>query len=217
MRSRSSNLTPAGQPSPTTSSSRPTRSTTSRTPTSSCTSGAASSPRSRRWSTGGTGPSFDALDGIPAAADADGDPHVWLDPALFAGHRLAASSGPGRRRPPTLRIFAGSADAYRPSSPRSTRSWRPGSGRLRPRRHRHRPRRLPLPRRRATACEQQADLRHRSPRRSPTPAAWPSWPTWSRRTASPRSSPRAWCPTDVAETLAREAGVDTAVLDPIEG
>jgi zinc transport system substrate-binding protein len=58
------------------------------------------------------GPSFDALDDIPAVADADGDPHVWLHPAIFGGivdrmeEALAAVS------PDDAEAFAANADAY---------------------------------------------------------------------------------------------------------
>ena len=151
-------------------------------------------------------------------ADRRTDPHFWLDPARYAavaaGHRR-----PARRRPtrPTAADYAANADGLRREARRARPRVPHGPGALRQHRDRHQPRRVRLPRP-ALRPRRQVGITGLSPDAEPQPRhARRASPTSSRRTASPRSTPRRWSARRFADTVAGRPGATVATLDPIEG
>jgi zinc transport system substrate-binding protein len=153
---------------------------------------------------GARGKKLDALDGI--ALHRDGDPHVWLDPVLFAeiAGRVGAELGAPVRAGRLARELAGLDRDYRRGlancRQRELVTTHAAFGYLA---SRYRLKQVAI-----TGVEPEAepgaqslaDLVHRLRRDHVTTV-------FVEKLVSPR----------LAETVAREAGATTAVLDPIEG
>ena len=144
------------------------------------------------------------------------DPHFWLDPTRLADVGDALAERLGRARPGQRRDLRGERRraARRPRGagrarcrPRWTDArWTPSS---------------PATTRSATSPTATVSRWSASAgsarRRSPTPPGSPRSPTWSSSAASPPSTPRPWSTRPSPRRSPSEAGVETAVLDPLEG
>ncbi len=187
--------------------------------------GAGSSPRSRtpsprpraRSSMSSVGVDTLSLSEDGAGTDDAVDPHVWLDPGRFATDRRE----PSRTRSPSATprmhaTFRANATAYGRSSRRSTRSSATGLASCVEPAPRREPRGLRLPRRR---LRPDAGSRSRGsrPRPSRTPLASPSSTALVEREGVTTIFTEELASPKVAQTLAAEAGVTTAVLNPLEG
>ena len=145
------------------------------------------------------GPSVDVLDGHP-------DPHVWLDPPAFAAavERLAGSLGAGRAawklalelRRLDAEYRSGLADCDR----RTIVTTHAAFGRL--------ARRYGLT---------DLSLAGRAPEAEPTPRELEDLVEKVRSAGATTIFAEPLVSNEVAETVAREAGVEVATLDPIEG
>ena len=196
---------------------RPTRSRRSRRPTSSCTWAAGSSPPSRKRVVRARRRRRSTLLDRASSVERDGDPHVWLDPIRYA-------DVVGRRSP--MRSPRSSADdaggVHRRAAPAFGRSSTSLDADVRRRpRDCERAYDRDATQRSATSPSRYGLRRTPSPASRPKPSPTPAGSRSSRdlveaegvttifteELVSP-TSPRPW---------PREAGVDTAVLNPLEG
>lgn len=166
------------------------------------------------------GTAVDVLAGMPAPAGVDGgavaaDPHVWLDPVLMQSIVGVVEGAIVRALESGDRAVHANADAYRSRIAELAQDYRAGLSRCRRRElvtshaaFGYLARRYGLVERPITGV---------SPEAEPDPSTLAELAATVARDGTttiflePLASPRA------AQTLAREAGVRTAVLNPIEG
>ena len=172
---------------------------------------AASSRRSSEAIAGREGPSLDVLDGQRPTGAGDEmreiDPHTWLDPMRYAdqARSIARALGGGARR------RARSRHGWTGSTATSSRGSRAARGvRSSP----------ATPRsgisRSATACEQ-IPLTGIAPEAEPTPRDLERLVRQVEASGATTVFFESLVSPKLAETVAREAGVATAVLNPVEG
>ncbi len=143
------------------------------------------------------------------------DPHVWLDPGLMAHVVDVTQAALSSAAPAEADAFAANADAYREQLTALDAEYRAGLASCQ--------RRVLV-----TAHDAFGRLASRynltvepisgmSPEAEPDPRRVAELVDLVRRQGATTVFTETLMPPDVAETLAREAGVRTAVLDPVEG
>lgn len=156
-----------------------------------------------------TGSVVDVLDAIPADARIDGDPHVWLDPALYAAiaERIAgaltdagaaATAGPFTGELATLDDGFGAG--LTTCASRTLLVNHAAFGYLA-----------------AAYSLEQVAISGISPEAEPDPARLADLADRASAEGITTVFTESLVSPDVAETLAAEAGLDTAVLNPLEG
>ena len=157
----------------------------------------------------------DVLDGLPIQGGGDPDPHVWLDPELMIEIVDVVEDTLARARPGNAGSFADNARTYRDELRRLGDDYRAGLERCE--------RRLLvtshaaygyLARRYGLRQEALAGL---SPESEPSPGRMAALADLVRAEGVTTVFTETLAPPRVAEALAREAGVEVAVLDPLEG
>ncbi len=157
------------------------------------------------------GKAVDLLSGLAA----NDDPHVWLDPTQMARVVDLTETALSEADPGGADVFAANADAYRARLGALDAEYRAGLAECQ--------RRVlvtahdafgHLARRYGLTVESISGL---SPEAEPDPRRIAELSDLVRRQGATTIFTETLVPSDVADTLAREAGVRTAVLDPIEG
>lgn len=157
------------------------------------------------------GQTVDLLSELPA----DDDPHVWLDPMLMARVVDVTETALSEADPASADVFAANANAYRTRVTALDAEFAAGLAQCQ--------RRVlvtahdafgHLARRYGLTVESISGL---SPEAEPDPQRIAELSDLVRRQGTTTIFTETLVPPDVAATLAREAGVRTAILDPIEG
>ncbi|MDQ4133373.1 MAG: metal ABC transporter substrate-binding protein [Actinomycetota bacterium] len=157
------------------------------------------------------GQAVDLLSELPA----DDDPHVWLDPTQMARVVDLTETALREADPAGADVFAANANGYRDRVAALDAEYRAGLAQCQ--------RRVLV-----TAHDAFAHLARRygltvesisglSPEAEPDPRRIAELSDLVRRQGATTVFTETLVPPDVADTLAREAGVRTAILDPIEG
>jgi len=167
------------------------------------------------------GKAVDLLDGLSLAAAADeegkpsSDPHVWLDPVLMAQVVGQVERSLASVDPPGQAVYAANADAYRADLTRLDGEYRRGLE--------HCQRRVIVTSHAAFGYLskryglEQVAVAGLSPESEPDPKRLGEIADLVRRSGSTTVFTETLVSPKIADTLAREAGARTAVLDPIEG
>lgn len=156
----------------------------------------------------------DVLDGLPGAGDGT-DPHVWLDPELMSGLVDRVERELSRRVPAQTDAFRANARPYQEEIRRLADDYRAGLERC--------DRRLLVTSHAAYGFLagryglRQEALAGLSPESEPSPGRMAALTDLVRAEGVTTVFTETLAPPRVAEALAREAGVEVAVLNPLEG
>jgi zinc transport system substrate-binding protein len=161
------------------------------------------------------GITIDAVAGVPAPPGQDGDPHVWLDPALVASFADRVAGAFAEADPAGAAGFAERADALQAELESLDREFRDGLAECRSR--------VLITNHAAFGYLAAAyDLEQRaisglSPEAEPDPGRIAELAAEAERDGVTTVFTEELVSAEVAETLAAEAGLDVAVLSPLEG